>query len=209
MSAVGLTNKGLDWFYQNIDPPDNVSLVASIFSDDHYELIEMAKIMNAFDFVALELNWSCPNTESGLIGNTAKIIAGCQEVKKVSRFPLIAKLSVAHSIKEIIPSIKGVVEAISINSVLWKIIFPNKKNPFDHLGGGGVSGKIAQPHTWQLVEELANTTSIPVIGPGVWDFEDIEKLRKKGASAISFGSVFLRYPWRPTIFVQKDMALKQ
>jgi len=39
----------------------------------------------------------------------------------------------------------------------------------------------------------------------LWEFDDIRKLRKMGAKAISFGSIFLRYPWRPTLFVRKDM----
>ena len=53
------------------------------------------------------------------------------------------------------------------------------------------------------LKKLVKTTSIPVIGPSVWDFSDIEKLRKLGAKAVSFGSVFLKYPWRPTMFVHK------
>lgn len=212
VNAVGLTNKGIRWWAGEVGVSSNskkIALAGSILSDCHYELVEMAMIMNDFDLVALEINASCPNTGADLIGNTAKIIAGCEEVKKISRFPLILKLSVAHNIREIIPYIKGIIEAVSINSVPWKIIFPNEISPLANLGGGGVSGKIAQKYTWQLVKELTGITSIPIIGPSVWGFEDIEKLRRIGAKAISFGSIFLRHPWRPTLFVRKDMKYKK
>jgi dihydroorotate dehydrogenase len=212
LNAVGLTNKGIKWFGENVGVKtdhEKIALAGSILSDNILELLEMARIMNDFDLVALEINASCPNTGADLIGNTARIIAGCEEVKKISRFPLVLKLSVAHNIYEILPYVRGIVEAISINSVPWKIIFPKKESPLARLGGGGVSGKIAQLFTWKMVEEIVYFSDIPVIGPSVWDFEDIEDLWRIGASAISFGSIFLIYPLRPTAFVKKDMEIKQ
>ncbi len=212
VNVVGLTNPGIDWFCRKIGPTidcKRIALVGSILSDKINELVAMTKMLNKFDLVALELNWSCPNIEGDLLENSQKVIEGCKAVKKVSRFPSILKLLVVHDIKSILPEVKGIVEAISINSVPWAVIFPNKKSPLAHLGGGGVSGKIAQPHTWDFVKRLVDSTDIPVIGPSVWDYKDIQKLRDIGAKAISFGSIFLRYPWRPTQFVRKDMKRNQ
>lgn len=212
VNAVGLTNPGIDWFCREVGPsinPKKIALVGSILSDDTDELVEMARMLNPFNFIALEMNESCPNTKKDLLRNTEKIPARCEAVKKVSRFPLILKLSVIHDIKLIFPGIEGIIEAIDINSVPWEIIFPDKKSPFAHLGGGGVSGEVAQPHTWKFVKELVEKTSIPVIGPSVWEFDDIQRLRIIGAKAISFGSIFLRYPWSPTCFVRKDMKRNQ
>jgi len=181
-------------------------LVGSIFFDSILKLVEMARRMNDFDLVALEINASCPNTEGGFLQNTEKVIMGCSAVKEVSRFPLILKVSVVHDVRLIFAGMDDeIIEAISINSVPWKTIFPCAKSPLEHLGGGGVSGRIAQAYTWGLVKDLVSLTSIPVIGPSVWEFEDIGRLREIGAKAISFGSIFLRYPWRPTQFVRKDM----
>jgi len=207
VNAVGLTNPGFRWWCSKIGPtvnPQKIPLVGSILSDKMGELIMMTRMLNGFDLVALEVNPSCPSTEGDFLENTQRIIDGCKTVGVESRFPLILKLSVVHDIKSILPEVKDIVEAISINSVPWVVIFPNKKSPLAHLGSGGVSGKIAQSHTWGFVKRLVESTDIPVIGPSVWDFEDIAKLRKIGAKAISFGSIFLRYPWRPTLFVRKD-----
>ncbi len=212
VNSVGLSNEGIDWWCDRIAPKvdrKRVSLVGSISSDKVSELIAMAKKLDYFDLVALEINWSCPNTQADLLQNTEKIIKSCLAVKEVSRFPLILKVSVVHDVKLIFSGIdKGIIEAISINSVPWKVIFPEKKSPLAHLGSGGVSGRIAQPFTWKLVEDLAYLTKIPVIGPSVWEFDDVQKLRKIGAKAISFGSIFLTHPWRPTMFVRKDLKIK-
>jgi len=57
---------------------------------------------------------------------------------------------------------------------------------------------------WNLMKNISDLTSIPVIGPSIWEFNDLEKVRTIGAKAISFGSIFLRYPWRPTVYVRKE-----
>ncbi|MBU1256075.1 hypothetical protein KKA49_00100 [Patescibacteria group bacterium] len=209
VNAAGLTNPGIKWWRQKIGPKvdrKKIPIVGSILSDNIQELAEMAIILNDFDLVGLEINASCPNTESDWLKNTRKIIKGCQAVKEVSRFPIFLKLSVVHNIKAILPRIKGLVEAIDINSVPWKTAFPNQKSPLFRLSDGGVSGRVAQPFTWKFLREIIELTSIPVIGPSVWEFQDIERLRQIGAKAISFGSVFIQYPWRPTMFVRRDMG---
>lgn len=163
----------------------------------------MARSFKDLSIVAIEINPSCPNIPGDVLKNTKRIVESCEKVKKVTSHPLLLKLSVVHKIDEILPHIKGIIEAISINSVPWRIVFPNKKSPLECFGGGGVSGRTAQPYTFPFVERLTKKTDIPVIGCSVWEFQDIEKLRNLGAKAISFGSIFLRYPWRPTSFVKK------
>lgn len=213
LNAVGLTNPGINWWCEKIGPKVNqehIALVGSIFSDAPHtskaidELVTMAGMLQNVDLVGLEINASCPNIGHNTMQNVEHVVQCCKAVRKESRFPIILKLSVLHDIRNIIPGIEGVIEAISINSVPWIHIFPRRRSPLAHLGGGGVSGKAAQPFTWELVRRLVEMTSIPVIGPSVWEFSDIQTLRAIGAKAISFGSIFLRYPWRPTLFVRKD-----
>lgn len=213
VNAVGLTNPGIDWWCENIGPfidLGGISLVGSILSDDIDELVDMAIMLDKFKLVALEINASCPNTTEGdLLKNTQKIIDACHAVKKETNLPLILKLSVVHDVIPIINGVSDVVEAISINSVPWNVIFPNKISPLKHLGGGGVSGKIAQEHTWRLVRKIVMMHSIDVVAPSIWDYEDIERARRLGAKAISFASVFLPYPCRPTSYVKRDMKIQK
>ncbi len=207
VNSVGLTNKGYKWWCRKVAPKisGKIPLVGSVFCEEPDEVFKMCMALNRFNLVGMELNASCPNTEKGVLESAGKIIDCCKSAEDASRFPLILKLSVIHDVEKIIPEVKGIIEAFSINSVPWDIVFPNKESPLAHLGGGGVSGKAASPFTWDFAEILASKFSIPVIGPSVWDFEDIQELRELGAEAISFGSVFIPYPWRPTLFARRDM----
>lgn len=207
VNAIALTNPGIDWWRKKIGPSvdsTRISLIGSIFGEPD-ELVKMAIIMSDFDLVGLEINASCPTTNTDILQNTEKIIKSCEIVKKNSHLPLILKISVAHDVEKIVNEIDGVVEAIAINSVPWNIAFPNHQSPLANLGGGGVSGKAAQPFTWDLVERLSKSTSIPVIGPSISNFDDMEKVRKLGAKAVSFGSIFFPYSWKPTQYVRKEL----
>lgn len=207
VNAVGLSNPGVNWWCKKIGPSVNsakIPLIASIFGEPE-ELAEMARILNSFDLVGLEINISCPNTETGILQDTAKVIASCKAVKSNSSLPLILKMSVTHDVSRIVREAENLVEAISINSVPWAIAFPNRQSPLENLGGGGVSGKAAQQFTWDLVKQLTRLTTISIIGPSVWNFDDLSKIRNLGAKAISFGSIFMCHPWRPTLYVQKEL----
>lgn len=211
VNAVGLSNPGIDWWLKKIGPTinsDKTFLIVSILGEPR-ELLEMAKRLNDFNLAGIEINASCPNTKTDILRNATKIIASCEIVKKNSRHPIILKMSVAHNRKLIVKMVEDIIEAIAINSVPWKRIFPDNQSPLEKFGGGGVSGKVAQPFTWGLVKSIAESTSIPVIGPSIWNFNDIDKVRSIGAEAISFGSVFLCYPWRPTLYAREDIKRRK
>ncbi|MFA6526509.1 MAG: hypothetical protein WCT26_03825 [Candidatus Buchananbacteria bacterium] len=114
VNAVCLRNRGIDWWRKQIGPSINskkIPLVASIFGEPE-ELAIMAQMLNDFDLVGLEINGSCPNVQ---MPDTAKIIAGCEAVKKNSRLPLILKLSVTHDVVAIVKAVENIIEAIDIN----------------------------------------------------------------------------------------------
>ncbi|MFZ2763600.1 MAG: hypothetical protein WAX80_00980, partial [Minisyncoccia bacterium] len=130
-----------------------------------------------------------------------------------SHHPIIVKVSVDQDYMTIARHLIGIAEAISLNSVPWSTMFPNQRSPLWKLekrvggGGGGVSGKPAQKHNWAAVAALATEEALPVIGSSVMEFEDVARLRTLGASAISFGAIHLRTPWKPTSIVERDMGL--
>lgn len=212
VNKVGLTNLGVEWWCREIGPKldfQKFPTAGSIFGDEK-ELVEMAEMLNRFDLVALEVNVSCPNTGHA-IEQAEMVIKSVKAVKAVARHPVIVKVSADQDYLTIARGLVGVAEAISLNSVPWKTVFTNgEQTPLWKLekqvggGGGGVSGKPAQKHNWKAVEELAKQGSLPVIGPSVMEFEDMEKLRRIGAKAIGFGAIHLRTPWKPTSFVKKE-----
>ena len=69
----------------------------------------------------------------------------------------------------------------------------------------------------KAVKELADQGALPVIGPSVMEFEDMENLIDIGAQAVSFGTIHLadnpvwKKPWtiftnpcKPTNFVLRE-----
>lgn len=209
VNAFGLTNPGLDWFLQKVAPRIcyTIPLVASVFSDSEdspKELGITASKLGKFPFVGIEYNTSCPNAKHGIQKNVEKIAEGVDAIEQNCDLPRILKVSVAQDVEAIITAVKKKIQAISINSVPWNMIFPGRESPLAKFGGGGVSGKIAQPITWALAEELQSITDVPIIVPSMWDYKDIGNRRAKGFKAFSFGSVFLCKPWVPTYYVRKD-----
>jgi dihydroorotate dehydrogenase (NAD+) catalytic subunit len=212
VNKVGLTNPGIEWWCRDIGPSldfKKVPLVGSIFGEEQ-ELVEMTEMLNKFDFVAIEINVSCPNADHDSL--TEAIVKCAKAVRAVSRHPVIIKVSVDQDYLSIVYGLEETVEAISFNSVPWKTAFPNGEvSPLWELekriggGGGGVSGKPAQKLNWEAVRLLANQDSLPIIGPSVMDFSDLAQLRLLGAAAASFGAIHLRTPWKPTSIVRKDM----
>lgn len=207
VNAVGLTNPGLDWWCRRVGPlvaSFSHKLIGSFHADTPHDAAEMTRRLQQFPLVALELNLSCPNTREHAPQDSSRVLALIEAARKVAQLPLIAKLAVTHDYRAIARAAHGMIEAIAINSVPWPMVFPDRPSPLATLGGGGVSGAIAQSYTWQMVQDLAGATNIPVIGPGIWEYEDLARVRRLGAQAVSFGSVFLRYPWRPTRFVRRE-----
>ena len=230
VNKVGLTNKGFYWWCEKVAPKINFKkyhIVVSIFGDKK-ELIEMATKLNRFDqIVGIEVNYSCPNTGHAIPFAEA-VIDSVKAVVQVSKHPVIVKVSVDQDYLAIARGLAGIAEAISINSVPWKIVFPNgEQSPLWKLeekvggGAGGVSGKPAQKHNWKAVKELSKDGSLPVIGPSIMEYGDIYEVRKQGANALSFGTIHLPdypvwfRPWtlftnplKPTRFVERDIKLR-
>lgn len=214
VNKIGLTNPGIDWWCDQVAPGIDFQkqpFVGSIYGSTD-ELTEMAEMFNRYDLAAIEVNPSCPNTGTDL--ETAKaVVGGIEAVSKVSRHPVIAKLSVAQDYVQIAKDVAGAAEAMSINSVPWELIHPDARSPLRRLedrvggGGGGVSGTPAQELNWQAVEELSGIGS-QVIGPSVMNQGDVERVRSRGAAAVSFGAIHLRRPWAPTSIVRRELANK-
>lgn len=167
------------------------------------ECVEMTKILNGLaEIKGIEFNGSCPNTDPK---DAETVIRTCYAMKNVSEHPLLLKLGYAQPYIQIAKAIEGVVEAIDINSVPWDVVYPGGKSPLAKYGGGGVSGKIAQPFTWKMIAELARGTKTPIIGSSVWEYEDIDRVYELGASAIHFGTIFF-HPLKPTQYVRRRMC---
>lgn len=207
VNAIGLTNPGLDAWLEKTAPRipfQKYSMVCSITEDDPARLLGMVRKLEKLPLRGIELNASCPNTHQELHQNVDAVVGAARLIQENSPHPLFLKLSAQQDYLAIARASEPYAQALSINSVPWRMAFPGEPSPLEALGGGGVSGKAAQAFTWEMVAALAQAVKTPVVGPSVWEYEDIAKLRALGAKAISFGSIFMRHPWRPTRYVKRD-----
>lgn len=209
VNTIGLTNPGFDNWLERDYPiicRYGYKIIFSITEPDGKinGCIEITKRLNGLkNVVGIEYNASCPNIDPTLLENAEMVIENCYAIKKVTEYPLLLKLSFVQPYLQIAKKVEGVVEAISINSVPWKVVFGEKPSPLAKYGGGGVSGKVAQPWTWKMAATLARETLIPVIGASIWEYNDIWRLKTLGASAFHFGAIFLPYPHRPSLYVKR------
>ena len=195
-------NPGIDWWIKN---HREFSGIVSIYPEDDYTLGKMLRKLQETNVIGIELNVSCPNVgRDSFCSNVHNIEYFLSVTKSNTTLPIIVKLGVGQDIGNLFPQIEKYVDAISINSVPWNIVFPNIKSPFEEFGGGALSGKIIQPYIWNFINKLKEITDIPIIGSSIWEYKDIRILYENlKVSAISFGSIFLRYPWRPTEYIRR------
>ncbi len=208
VNKVGLTNPGFyKWLWTTGTFLDfkKYNLVASIFGEEH-ELVEMARMLDSLDFVAIEVNVSCPNRDHD--SQTRTIVNSVKAVCAVTRHPVFVKVSVDQDYCAIARHLYRHAEAISLNSVPW-YLFSKKRSPLRILedkvgsGGGGVSGQPAQDQNWEAVRQLRKLDLLPVIAPSVMNERDVRNvLYHMHAPGVSFGTIHMRAPWRATRIVR-------
>ncbi|MGQ9524592.1 MAG: dihydroorotate dehydrogenase [Armatimonadota bacterium] len=208
VNAVGLTNPGIEWWITRCYPAmrrRGILPIASIYAESPREAVEMARMLAPLELAAVELNASCPNTDDDLLENTQLVVETTVAAREYSSHPMIIKLSWSQDYVQIARELEGTVEAVhAINTVPWRVLFPSKRSPLEHLGGGGVSGPVILPYTIEAVCRLHAAVKLPIIaGGGITSLEDIIRLKEAGASAFSIGTLFLLRPWAPTALARQ------
>ncbi len=209
VNAVGLTNKGFSWWMEHVAPyiTEDMNICVSLYGE-HEDILWMVDQLeqSGVPIVGIEINRSCPNTGHDIAGENVadSIILTVKQAKKLTRHPLLVKLSCVQQYLKIALALYGIAEAINLNSVPWKIAFPGKVSPLAKLGGGGVSVRPAQKHNWKAVEEIGGLSeAVPVVGPSIADYEDLYELERLKAIAFAFGGIHVRTPWLPTQYAER------
>ena len=199
LNAVGLQNKGVHYFVENIYPrikDINTNMIVNVSGSNVNDYAETASIINELDNIpAIELNISCPNVKQGgmAFGVTTK---GASEVvsavRKVYDKTLIVKLSPnVTDITEIARAAEGAgADSVSlINTLLGMAINAEKRRPVLSTVTGGMSGAAVKPIALRMVWQVAKAVNIPVVGlGGIMNWEDAVEFLLAGASAIEIGT---------------------
>ena len=203
INAVGLSNPGVEEEIKELKKARvelgklGVPLIASFFADkvDNFALLAEKLSEAKPDF--LEVNISCPNTESDLgrmFSAEAKTAAAVtRAVKKQTKIPLMVKLSPnVTDIKEIAKAVETAgADAISAINTVGPGMFIDIESGRPILANkvGGLSGPAIRPIAIAKVFEICSVVKIPVIGiGGVTDGKDAIEMMMAGASAVGVGS---------------------
>lgn len=199
LNAVGLQNKGVDYFIENIYPRltgYTSELIVNVSGAKVEDYVETARRLAPLDRInAIEVNISCPNVKEGgmAFGTTT---AGAAEVTRAIRkvFPktLIVKLSPnVTSIADIARAVEaeGADSVSLINTLMGMSIDVERRRPHLSTITGGLSGPAVRPVAVRMVWQVAKAVKIPVIGlGGIMNGRDAIEFMLAGATAVEIGT---------------------
>lgn len=199
LNAVGLQNKGVEYFCSEIYPSIkdiDTHMIVNVSGSTVEDYMATAERIAELDKIpAIELNISCPNVKEGgmAFGVTC---AGAAEVvravRKVYPKTLIVKLSPnVTDITEIARAVEveGADSISMINTLLGMAIDVKSRKPILSTVTGGLSGPAVKPVALRMVWQTAKVVSIPIIGMGgISSCEDAIEFLLAGASAVQVGT---------------------
>ena len=199
LNAVGLQNKGVDYFCDHIYPTIrdyDTAMIVNVSGSQLEDYIETAEKINALDDIpAIELNISCPNVKEGgmAFGVTCAGAASVvRAVRQVYDKTLIVKLSPnVTDITEIARAVEaeGADSISMINTLLGMAIDAERRRPVLSTITGGLSGPAVKPIALRMVWQTAQVVKIPIIGMGgIASATDAIEFLLAGATAIEVGT---------------------
>lgn len=199
LNAVGLQNRGIDYFEKNIYPVISgydTNVIVNINGSYVEDYIALAERVNKLDKIpAIELNISCPNVKMGGMafgtnpGSAREVI---KAVRAVFSKVLIVKLSpnVTNIVDFARISEEEGADSVSlINTLLGMAVDTKAMKPSLSTITGGLSGPAVKPVALRMVWQVAKAVKIPVIGiGGIMSPGDAIEFFLAGASAIQVGT---------------------
>lgn len=200
LNAVGLQNKGVDYFIEHIYPRIRTlgsKLIVNVSGAKVEDYAETARRLHCLDDVsAIEVNISCPNVKEGgmAFGTTTTGAAGVTRAVRAA-YPdktLIVKLSPnVTSIADIAKAVEaeGADSVSLINTLMGMSIDVERRRPHLSTITGGLSGPAVRPIAVRMVWQVVKSVKIPVIGlGGIMNGRDAVEFMLAGATAIEIGT---------------------
>lgn len=199
LNCVGLQNKGVDYFCENIYPQIkdiDSQMIVNVSGSSPEDYAECARRVAALDNIrAIELNISCPNVKDGgmAFGVTCEGAASVvKAVRAAYNKTLIVKLS--PNVTSIVDIAKAVeaegADSVSLINTLMGTSIDIERRKFNlSIGTGGLSGPCVKPVALRMVYQVAKAVNIPVVGlGGISKAEDAIEFFMAGATAIEIGT---------------------
>lgn len=199
LNAVGLQNKGVDYFIGHIYPEIKdiqSNILVNVSGSTVADYVAVAEKINELDKIpGIELNISCPNVQEGGMAFGTSCVSAAEVVKAVRQVyhkHLMVKLSPnVTSIQEIALAVEAAgADSVSlINTLLGMAIDAKRRRPVLSTVTGGLSGPCVKPIALRMVWQVAKAVKIPVVGlGGIVSATDAVEFLLAGASAVQIGT---------------------
>lgn len=199
LNAVGLQNKGAQYFVDKINPAlknINTNVIVNVSGSCVSDYAKCAEMINELDNIpAIELNISCPNVKEGGMAFGTSCAAASEVVKavrEVYKKHLMVKLSPnVTNIQEIALAVEasGADSVSLINTMMGMAIDIKTRKPILSTITGGLSGPCVKPVALRMVWQVAKAVNIPVVGlGGIASAKDAIEFLLAGAKAIQIGT---------------------
>lgn len=204
LNSIGLENPGVERFVREdchsmrrLGP----AVIANLGGHSEQEYLRGAEMLNEADIDILELNISCPNVRAGgmAFGTEPEVAARVTAmVKRVTRFPLLVKLTPAAG------DLVGVARAVEdagadgvslVNTFLGMAIdVEGRRAVFDNVYAG-LSGPAIRPIALRMVHQVCKALRIPVVGMGgIASADNALEFLMAGATAVEIGTATFHDP---------------
>ena len=199
LNAVGLQNKGVDYFIEHIYPRIkdlDTRVIVNVSGSCIDDYVAVCEKLSPLDKVAaVEINISCPNVKQGGMG-FGTTCSGAESVtsavRKAYDGTMIVKLTPnVTDITEIARAVEAAgADAVSLtNTFLGMAIDVEKRKPMLSTITGGLSGPCIRPSAVRMVWQVANAVKVPVVGlGGIASGRDAIEFLLAGATAVQIGT---------------------
>lgn len=199
LNAVGLQNKGVDYFIEHIYPRIkdlDTRVIVNVSGSCIDDYVAVCEKLSPLDKVAaVEINISCPNVKQGGMG-FGTTCSGAESVtsavRKAYDGTMIVKLTPnVTDITEIARTVEAAgTDAVSLtNTFLGMAIDVEKRKPMLSTITGGLSGPCIRPIAVRMVWQVANAVKVPVVGlGGIASGRDAIEFLLAGATAVQIGT---------------------
>lgn len=199
LNAVGLQNKGVDYFVERIYPrikDFDTQIIVNVSGstvDDYVAVCE--KLAPLTGIAAVEINISCPNVRQGgmSFGTTcsgaSSVTAACRKA-----WPRTLLVKLTPNVTDITEIARAVecegADAVSLtNTFLGMAIDVETRRPCLSTITGGLSGPCVRPIAVRMVWQVAKAVRIPVVGMGgIMNGRDAVEFMLAGATAVEIGT---------------------
>ncbi|MDE5912048.1 MAG: dihydroorotate dehydrogenase [Muribaculaceae bacterium] len=199
LNAVGLQNKGVGYFIDNIYPrikDCGSEIIVNVSGASPADYVAVAERLAPLQGIrAIELNISCPNVKQGgmAFGTTCAGAASVvSAVRRAWEKTLIVKLS--PNVTDIVEIARAAedegADSVSlITTLMGMAVDVERRRPMLSTITGGLSGPAVRPVAVRMVWQVAKAVKIPVIGlGGITCGRDALEFLMAGATAVQIGT---------------------